>query len=85
MSKAKKDRKGSAGARGRVKPIDSASANKAGPKISPESRPMNMSQIPSDDRVARARQRINDGFYDRDEVRRVIAEALMFVLGTHRD
>jgi hypothetical protein len=46
---------------------------------------MNMSQIPKDERVARARQRISDGFYDRDEIRRAIAEALMFVLSTHRD
>jgi hypothetical protein len=32
-----------------------------------------------------ARQRISEGFYDRDEVRRAIAEALVFVLGARRD
>lgn len=39
----------------------------------------------SEDRIAVARQKISEGYYDRDEVRRAIAEALVFVLGGRRD
>ena len=67
------------------KPDDAVSANKTGPSPSPEQRSMNASNIESDDRVIRARQRISDGFYDKDEVRRAIAEALVFVLSARRN
>ena len=85
LSKAKKNKDGSAGVPGRAKPIGAVSADREGPNTSPERREMNLSQLQSDDRVARARRRISEGYYDRDEIRRAIAEALMFVLSTHRD
>ena len=85
MSKAKKVRDGSAGPQGRVTRIEAASGDGAGPPTSSGHGQMNASQIESDDRVIRARQRISEGFYDRDDVRRAIAEALMFVLSARRD
>ena len=54
-------------------------------KTSPNKRSMNTQPFVSEDRIAAARQRISEGFYDRDEVRRAIAEALVFVLGARRD
>ncbi len=85
MSKAKKKREGSTGARRRVTPSEAASASNAGPTVSPERAGMDGPQMTSDDRIARARQKISEGFYDRDDVRRAIAEALMFVLSARRD
>ena len=58
---------------------------KEDPKTSPDERSMNTQPFVSEDRIAAARQRISDGFYDCDEVRRAIAEALVFVLGARRD
>jgi hypothetical protein len=85
LSKAKDKREGSTGARRRVAPIDAAKASEAGPTISPERSEMDGPQMTTDDRIARARQKISEGFYDRDDVRRAIAEALMFVLSARRD
>ena len=82
------NRKGGEGPPGEKKsrePDDALFSKNAGPSPSPERREMNASNIESDDRVIRARQRISDGFYDKDEVRRAIAEALVFVLSTHRN
>lgn len=85
MSKARRDRDGITGARKGKKPDDAVSAKRAGPPPSPGQEPMNASQMECDDRIARARQKISDGFYDRDEVRRAIAEALAFVLSARRN
>jgi hypothetical protein len=85
LSKANDKREGSTGARGRETPIDAASAKSAGPTDSPERAPMDGPQMSSDERIARARQKISEGFYDREDVRRAIAEALMFVLSARRD
>ena len=82
------DRKGGerpTGAKKGGEPDDAVFSKNAGPSPSPERRKMNASSIDSDDRVIRARQRISDGFYDKDEVRRAIAEALVFVLSTRRN
>jgi hypothetical protein len=81
------DRKGGdrpTGAKKSRQPDDAAFSRKPGPSPSPKQRQMNASNIESDDRVIRARQRISDGFYDKDEVRRAIAEALVFVLSARR-
>ncbi len=85
MSKPRKDRDGSTGAMGRITPIEKASASADGPRTSPERVPMDMSQTDREERIARARQRISEGYYDRDEVRRAIAEALVFMLSARRD
>jgi hypothetical protein len=58
---------------------------KEDPTTSPDKRSMNTQPFVSEDRIAAARERISEGFYDRDEVRRAIAEALVFVLGARRD
>jgi len=39
----------------------------------------------SQEKIERAKKRIAEGFYDREEVRRAIAEALVFVLSARRD
>jgi hypothetical protein len=53
--------------------------------LSHDKRSMKTQPFVGEDRITAARQRISDGYYDRDEVRRVIAEALVFVLGARRD
>ena len=85
LSKADKDTNGSTGAKRRVTRTEAASANGAGPAHFPGRERMGLPQMDRDERVARARQKITEGFYDRDEVRRAIAEALMFVLNARRD
>jgi hypothetical protein len=67
------------------KPDDAVYSKRPGPSLSPKQRQMNASSIENEDRVIRARQRISDGFYDKDEVRRAIAEALVFVLSARRN
>lgn len=85
MSENRKGRGRPTGADDNRKPEDAVFVKKAGPSPSSEKRPMNASNMENDDRVARARQRISDGFYDKDEVRRAIAEALVFVLSARRN
>ena len=86
MSEDRKGGDGPTGAKKGSEPDDAVFSKKAGPSSpSPEQRPMNASNIENDDRVTRARQRISDGFYDNDEVRRAIAEALVFVLSARRN
>jgi hypothetical protein len=85
LSENRKGGDGPTGAKKRREPDDAVFSKKAGPSPSPEQRQMNASNIENDDRVVRARQRISDGFYDKDEVRRAIAEALVFVLSTRRN
>lgn len=85
MSEDRKGGNGSTGERKGRKPAGAVFSKKTGPSNSPEQRPMNASSIESDDRITKARQRISDGFYDKDEVRRAIAEALVFVLSARRE
>ena len=86
MSENRKGGDGPTGAKKGSEPGDAVFSKKAGPSPSPELRPMNASNnIENDDRVTRARQRISDGFYDKDAVRRAIAEALVFVLSARRN
>jgi len=46
---------------------------------------MDAQRTDEDNKIARARKRISEGYYDRDDVRRAIAEALIFVLSVRRD
>ena len=85
MSENRKGGDGPTGAKKGSEPGDAVFSKKAGPSPSPELRPMNASNTENDDRVIRARQRISDGFYDKDAVRRAIAEALVFVLSARRN
>ena len=85
MSEDRKGGSGRTGAKKKKGPDKAVSEKKAGQSSSLEQSTMNASNIESDDRVTRARQRISDGFYDKDEVRRAIAEALVFVLSTRRN
>jgi hypothetical protein len=84
LSENRKGGDGPTGAKKGSEPGDAVFSKKAGPSPSPELRPMNAS-IENDDRITRARQRISDGFYDKDTVRRAIAEALVFVLSARRN
>jgi hypothetical protein len=54
-------------------------------ELSTNKRSMKTQPFVSEDRITTARQRISEGYYDRDDVRRAIAEALVFVLGSRRD
>ena len=86
MSKIKKTRGDkTCDGRRRRKPGGAVGTGKAEQSLSHNNRTMNMQPLISEDRVVTARQRISEGFYDRDEVRRAIAEALVFVLGARRD
>jgi hypothetical protein len=86
LSKIKKSRgeKGSKGLRRRG-PGGAAGTEEYERSLPPDKRSKNMEPHVSEDRIVMARQRISEGFYDRDEVRRAIAEALVFVLGARRD
>ena len=85
MSKVKKTRSVTSGDGRSRRSTRKAARRRAGPTPSTAQRPMKTSHHEGEDRIAWARQRINEGFYDRDDVRRAIAEALVFVLSARRD